>query len=843
MKRSVLLFGKKGFGALAALFFLLPMPGYAGNVTVSNTSQFVSALSTADAASTSTTITMNAGTYSLSSSLIFGSHDNVTLTIVASGAVVIQAPSGDRIIILNDDGTRQNLSVSITGVTFENGRANDNFGGGAILCGGPGNSYTFTNCVFTNNASQVSAGNTNGGAVNMSGGGAFTFTNCTFTNNSVPDGNGGALTFFQQNIASSLAVTGCTFNGNSAATSETFTPVGGAIWISAEPGGLSSSVSITKNTFINNTDAQGQGGAIEILNGATTPTAFINYNRFYQNTAGQFADVAMGAASGGGDVDISNNWWGSNVSPVSGGTPLAGITGTGGSGSLVATPFLELTCSGSAASLCGGSAGNSTTVTASFVKNSAGTSIPVGNLSALVGLPVSFSSTEGALSGAQLTIQSGGTATATFTDNGTAGSDDVHAVVDGVPNTDAVADAHITVNAPASLASSAASGTVTAGSSTPAVTDGSCNAICLITPGGASPLSGSVTARVTIDGSLQSDAGQPYLTRHYDIEPVAGAATATATITLYFLQGEFDLYNASVSDPSQKLPTAATDMTGRGNLTITQFHGTGTAPGSYTGWTGTGPASVLITPGASNVVWNSAKSWWEVSFSVTGFSGFYVTGPMAFPLPVVLEGFGGLKSGSGVLLNWKVAEESGLARYEVQRSDDGVGFSTVGEVVASGAASGSGTVSGSGAGGSSSGAEGSSSGAAAGGAGSYRFFDGAPVAGKNFYRLRMVNMDGSFTYSQVIVVDVTAEEGGQWVRAQRNPWSGACSVVVTAEAGGQVSMRLADVSGKALWHGDWTLGAGANTLLLPQTATLAPGIYFLSVLGRQGMQTIKLVKE
>jgi len=815
------------------LLLLLPLWGHAATYNVTSTvdgtatNELRGALMAADEAGGTNTIIIGAGTYVLTQgSILFGSEAmNLTITGAGAASTIISGGGLDRIFIINSDGTIPNVVVSISGVTFENGALlNDNFGGGAFLCGGPSNSTTVTNCAFTNNKVQACAGNSNGGAINASGGVTLTISNCTFSNNSVPDGNGGAITFSQSFGANSLSVTGCKFTANSSASNEPlFVPVGGAIYISANS--ATTAVSITGNTFIaNSCGSKGYGGAIEILNESSS-TEFINYNRFYGNTGGQFPDVAMGTG-GSANVDITNNWWGLNVStsPAFGPDPHAGIYGGGNPALLISTPYMVLTCSATSSNLCGGSAGNATVVTASFAKNSAGTTLASANLGAFVGVPVTFSTTQGTITGSQGTIQPNGTETATFTDNGVSGTDNIHALGDSVNSTDGLANGALTVLAPSSLAASGVSGTETAGS-TP-ITDASCNQICLIVPGGASPLSGSVTGKVTIDGATQSANGIPYVTRHYDITPAANASTATATVTLYFLQSEFDTYNASVSNPSLKLPTGTTDMTGRGNLTITQFHGTGTVPGSYTGWTGTGPASVLITPGASNVVWNASRNWWEVSFSVTGFSGFFATGPIGVPLPVVLEDFGAVASGPGVLLSWKVGEETGLSYYVIQRSLDGEVFDSVGVAFdAAGAALGS------------AGTPFGSAGAAA--TGDRQFFDGSALIGKNFYRLKLVNVDGSFTFSQVVVVSLDGSPAGsRWVYLLGNPVHGTATVM--AAVSGPVSMRLTSASGQVIWVRQRMLSAGANTIGMGE---LASGVYFLTVVGGQGEQTVRVVRE
>lgn len=803
---------------------LVPGLGHAAVFVVNNMTDGMSfnqlrgALAEADALGGANTIELQAGTYELASSITFGAvaGENVTITGVGAGSTIIQMTGQDRIFILNTTALITNLTVTISGVTFTGGQgAVDGFGGGVILSGGPGNITSITNCVFSGNNSSLAGNSTNkGGAIAMEGGGQNNVTGCTFTSNTLSNGTGGAIFYFQpDNEAGGLSVTNCTFTGNSVSGGSS--PTGGAIYVDIQGTTLATSISITGNTFTGNSvSTSGVGGAIDINNGSTA-TALIKFNRFDGNT-GTFPDVSSNSNSG--NVDITNNWWGRNVSPVSAVDPHVGIVGTGGTGGLAAGSWLELTCAGTATSLCDGSGENSTTVTASFLKNSAGTLIAAGNLTALVGVAVNFSSAQGTISAAQTTIQSNGTATATFTDNGATGTANVYSLADSVTTADAVADGTIAVNAPSALAAVSTSGSVTVSSTTPVVTDGSCNQICSVLASGASPLSGLVTAGVTLDPSVQSVGGQPYVTRHYDITPAANASTATASVTLYFLQSEFNAYNAMVANSSLWLPISSGDVTGRGNLTISQFHGTGTKPGSYSGWTGPGPASVLISPGSSNVIWNSAKSWWEVSFPVTGFSGFYVTGPISAPLPVVLEGFGGVLQGTGVLLNWVVGLETGLLSYEVEGSTDGVAFSALGSVLPT------------------------SSGASSSGAGSYQYFVADPAVGANYYRLKMVNTDGTFSYSNVAVVEFAGHGAG--VRVLGNPLFAGSVVQVTAVSGGPVSLRLTDISGKTLWVRSAVLGVGVNTFALSSsTGSLARGVYLLTVVSGEMRETVKVVKE
>ncbi|MBO9205474.1 MULTISPECIES: FG-GAP-like repeat-containing protein [Niastella] len=139
-------------------------------------------------------------------------------------------------------------------------------------------------------------------------------------------------------------------------------------------------------------------------------------------------------------------------------------------------------------------------------------------------------------------------------------------------------------------------------------------------PSGANPVTGVIVDKTTIDATVNTFNGYPYVQRHYDIEPALNAATATATVTLYFTQQEFDNFNASAGH-GLNLPTDPNDISNKANLRIYQYHGNSTVytPGSYSG------AGMEINPDDTNIVWNSNAACWEVTCNVTGFSGFFVS--------------------------------------------------------------------------------------------------------------------------------------------------------------------------------------------------------------------------
>ena len=136
-------------------------------------------------------------------------------------------------------------------------------------------------------------------------------------------------------------------------------------------------------------------------------------------------------------------------------------------------------------------------------------------------------------------------------------------------------------------------------------------------------------------------------------------------------------------------------------------------------------ANQLVTTSSTSVVGN------VVSFGVSAanlangyYSILYSTSPIA--LPVILDEFTTTRQGGASLLEWSTSMETGSSHFEIERSTDGSGFTTIGTVAAKGAGT---TTS------------------------YYSFTDSKPAAGLNYYRLKMVDQDGSEAYSAIRSVD------------------------------------------------------------------------------------------
>ena len=328
----------------------------------------------------------------------------------------------------------------------------------------------------------------------------------------------------------------------------------------------------------------------------------------------------------------------------------------------------------------------------------------------------------------------------------------------------------------------------------------SCSLIARVVPSGADPVSGRVSACVTLDATQQYFNGEPYVQRHFDIEPITGNQTTTsATVTLYFQDSEFELYNAN--NPAwPKLPTdlggGMTDPN-KANLKITQFHGAAStspsSPGNYPG------SRVLIDPVDTDIEYVMlGTGYWAVTFPVTGFSGFYVhTNNFNAPLPVIVNYLTGRKQGSDNLLNWKVTCTSPpRATMTLDRSSDARNYSGIYNITADAARCQQ----------------------------PFDHTDADPLKGMNYYRLKIVDADGKITYSTTVAL-LNAVKGFDIVSIAPNPVvSNNFKLNVASAQSGKMEVLIFDVQGRLVNKQTLSLIAGFNSIPV-NVANLSPGTY------------------
>lgn len=345
-----------------------------------------------------------------------------------------------------------------------------------------------------------------------------------------------------------------------------------------------------------------------------------------------------------------------------------------------------------------------------------------------------------------------------------------------------------------------------------------CDVIAKVVPSGGDPVAGKINACVTLDATQLYFNGWPYVQRHFDLEPlVSNQTTTSATVTLYFTDAEFALYNTN--NPVQPaLPTVAGGANAdpnRANVKVTQFHGTPTGglptstPGNYTG------AFALIIPGAANVFWNG--NYWEITFNITGFSGFYVhTNNYNAPLPIIVNYLTGRRQGSNHLLNWKVTcASTPRATMTLERSGDGRNFTGINTIAADAARCNS----------------------------PFDYTDVSPLSGMNYYRLKIVDADGHVTYSTTVAL-LNAVKGFNIIGIAPNPVvADKLNLNIASAQSGKMELFIFDMQGRLVSTQNLSMIAGFNSLPV-NVASLPAGTYSIrgGIAGEQ-LKTIRFVKQ
>lgn len=171
-------------------------------------------------------------------------------------------------------------------------------------------------------------------------------------------------------------------------------------------------------------------------------------------------------------------------------------------------------------------------------------------------------------------------------------------------------------------------------------------------------------------------------------------------------------------------------------------------------------------------------------------------------LALVLVTFSAEMAGNNTVdLNWSTQMESNTSHFTVERSADGISWNEIGLVAAKGISQ---TVS------------------------EYSFTDEKPLAGVNYYRLQMVNLDGSYGFTDVKVLRTNVVNA---ISFFPNPARDYVNVTLGASET-ETTLRLYNQAGQLLQEKKVSGGSGVIVTFAIQQYT--PGIYVLNVMGADG---------
>ena len=175
-------------------------------------------------------------------------------------------------------------------------------------------------------------------------------------------------------------------------------------------------------------------------------------------------------------------------------------------------------------------------------------------------------------------------------------------------------------------------------------------------------------------------------------------------------------------------------------------------------------------------------------------------------VPLKFLSFTGKKIQEQARLEWKTTNEKGTSHFEIQRSNGGNNFVSVGKIASTNRS----------------------------GINHYSFIDEHPLPQNNYYRLRQVDEDGKFTFSPIVKLDFSRNIQ---LITYTNPFNNYLSLRLSDEfAGAQLSIH--SIEGKLVWQQKVT-----ETMVRIEASKWTAGIYVLK-LTKDGTQVnYKLVKQ
>jgi hypothetical protein len=203
---------------------------------------------------------------------------------------------------------------------------------------------------------------------------------------------------------------------------------------------------------------------------------------------------------------------------------------------------------------------------------------------------------------------------------------------------------------------------------------------------------------------------------------------------------------------------------------------------------------VRLTSAANGMTVNNATHWFA-----NGEVEDYPVVVNAI-LPVQLLSLTAKPEKNNVLLNWSTGKEINFRGFDIERSEDGLSWSTIGFVQSNS----TGTPS-----------------------NEYTYFDYNAVAGTSYYKLKLLSLDGTYRYSGVKTVSIQQANGD--FKITPNPVYDHTILQFSVQKNETVNVHVTDMSGKRVLSKQMTANPGVNQVPLNNLNGLPKGIYVVQV--------------
>jgi hypothetical protein len=182
------------------------------------------------------------------------------------------------------------------------------------------------------------------------------------------------------------------------------------------------------------------------------------------------------------------------------------------------------------------------------------------------------------------------------------------------------------------------------------------------------------------------------------------------------------------------------------------------------------------------------------SSSVSAFNRNFTFGSIAYTLPVKIISFTAGRTNDYTKLNWAVSNELNLIRYELQRSDDGIGFYTIYSQIPFNR----------------------------NGTEFYSYDDKKHLGGTVFYRLKIIDLSTQINYSHIVTV--SANTSGKEFYVITNPVNTTIDVYAGAAIKGLYNYTIVNTGGQVIQAGALEIrNAGTYSIYLKPGITA--GVY------------------
>ena len=333
---------------------------------------------------------------------------------------------------------------------------------------------------------------------------------------------------------------------------------------------------------------------------------------------------------------------------------------------------------------------------------------------------------------------------------------------------------------------------------------------------------GTVTASIRDNGSVYSDQGNPNICsgeaqfemqRNWNIS-YTGTLSGTYEVRYYFDQAERTaVINAANAFMNANPSCGYTYKYNAGNNGWFWFKNNNV---TYSAPSFDDNSNFAMLNNTANGVTSNGTNYTEIS-GITGFSGgtgAIVLVPSAF-LPVEWMFFTGENMNDHNQLQWATASEKDASHFEVERSYDALSFEKIGTVRAAGTSSETNF---------------------------YGFNDYNMQNGANYYRLKLVNTDGTTEYSEIVVVENKVEEDN--FSFYPNPTSNEFFYSFATDRNEDIKIEILDMLGRVVKVQNFNVSVGKNNQMI-NISDLTAGTYSVRIIHADAakMRSTKIVKN